>query len=269
VVVNPGQVRFDRPPVRAVTLGIWFEQISTLRTLDLHSLRTAWLSDFPVVEELAPLVPWVETEPHALAIPSYGSWPMPTCLFSNDLRDRQVLIHQDRFVLMWKFRHDHHPYPAYPGFDTLFRELDSYLQSFQGALDAAGHGKLSVSRVSLEYTNVLTFVDAEQAALAILSGSPLQPSDGIRSRDTVSLRKHYCPRDEKRVSLLLTAGEADNQADTQEGFPATELEISADAQVEPGESFMQVLEQAHEVTTEQFVSIIGDELLSRWGRQDG
>ncbi|MEO6089148.1 MAG: TIGR04255 family protein [Umezawaea sp.] len=261
-------MRYTKPPVREVTLGIWFDALRTLNALDLHKLRSDWLEDFPAIEELAPFPSWDAPNGGYSFVDTQSKWPMPCCVFSSQFRDRQVLVQDDRFSLSWTFNSNA---GSYPGFEKLYEDLASRFEQFCAEITSAGNPSPIVRRVTVEYSNHLIDLDSEFVANSVLQGKKINGKHSA-GRDSVSLRKHYCATgDNGDIALLLMVQPDSHFGDEEnpdEERDATRLTINTSAEVEKGQPPLERLRASHDAELNFFLSLFSDEMRASWGEQD-
>src|SRR4051794_34607596 len=100
---------FAKPPVTEVVLGMQFDALPRLRSLQIARLwQEAYRDRFPVTEEHVPLDPIVEKfgvvkQPRATRIVAVlDSPPVPRYWFMNATNGTDLVqVQQDRFVRNW------------------------------------------------------------------------------------------------------------------------------------------------------------------------
>jgi len=265
------QLRFKFPPVKRVIQTIWFEQLETLRTLDLADIRTKWFDEFPVLEEVPPLPAWANVSTNFALVGSDGRWPMPACVFASVQRDRQVLVQQDRLHLGWRFDPD--TSSDYPGFATLSQSLSRYFEDFTYSIRKASNPRPNVERVEIVYVNQLVGIDAEDVGRAILVDETIAPTISGRQADSIIVSKHFCGTDENMdVTLQVSVREGPSDVNDDEhahSSRGSQLEIVGFADVEPEMSYEVRLDDVHSAILHRFLLLVGDDLRNSWGEYHG
>lgn len=265
------QLRFKSPPVKRVFQTIWFEQLETLRTLDLAEIRTKWFEEFPVLEELPPLPSWAADSISFALVGVDDRWPMPACVFASVERDRQVLVQQDRLSLSWRFDPD--ASNEYPGFAELSQSLSRYFEDFTYSIGKASNPQPNVERVEIAYINGLAGIDAEDVGRAILLDETIVPTVSGRQADSVIISKHFCGTDEnKDVTLQVTGREDPSDVSDdkhQHSRRGSQLGINGFANVEPEMQYEARLDDVHSAILHRFLLLVGDDLRKAWGEHYG
>ncbi len=265
------QLRFKSPPVKRVFQTIWFDQQETLRALDLAEIRTKWLEELPVLEEIPPLPAWATNATNFVVVNADDRWPMPACIFASVERDRQILIQQDRLSLGWRFNPD--ASNDYPGFAELAHSLSRYFEDFTCAIGKTSNPRPNIERVEMVYINELAGIDAEDIGRAILTDETVVPTVSGRQADAIITSKHFCGTDENKDVTLQVTGREDPSEISDDKHKhsrrGSRLEIHGFATVEPAMTYETRLDDVHSAILRRFLLLVGDDLRKAWGEYHG
>jgi uncharacterized protein (TIGR04255 family) len=256
-----GASRFEEPPVREVSLTVFFEPIATLQALNLAALRMDWSSDYPKVSEVPPRPPLRTEGRFREYLGSNSFWPMPLTAFANERGNQTIELQNDRFGIVWRF--DRSP-KAYPGYDHLSNELLVRFVEFRSALTVSiDHDPVPVA-ASISYSNHIEGYDAATFALGVLTGWTVQ-NVASPQPDLASLYLHYCdPTDDDSVSVNITI---DSPVEAERIGPSCSLELHATSSV-AGDELAETLNRTHEAVHARFRQLINEKLEQRWGKRD-
>lgn len=146
------EIRFERPPVRAVELTLYFDEVP-LKLTNLAPLLSTLTMLFPVVEERFAQMPWVlegSNEPSPFIEEGSTTFPFPWLSFSND-DGHSISFQGDRLQLRWEFEDER----TYPGYIQLRRELEAELERFGKHVAASTDQTLQIRRARAEYENTM------------------------------------------------------------------------------------------------------------------
>ncbi|TXS55764.1 TIGR04255 family protein [Streptomyces sp. t39] len=259
-----GSLRFERPPVREVTLALMLQPMPKLQTLDLAPLRVDWRPSYPLLQEVAPLPPWGPADRDAVEFVRSGvSWPMALCTFSTDSGDRNIRFQQDRFLLSWTFGDETQ---EYPGFGALRSELlEKFSQYSKLTQDASGVAPI-VKRADIQYVNHLPGVSAQNAMAGVLNGWTAPASFPFRSPDYCGFRVHYHESElSPQVAVLVGVDSAGEESLEGEIVQSSALSLDAEATVDESANYVEMLELAHNVLTDAFLEVTSNAMREGWG----
>ncbi|MFD7504718.1 TIGR04255 family protein [Streptomyces sp. NPDC059850] len=259
-----GMLRFRQPPVHEVTLGLMFQPLSRLQSLDLASLRVDWRSEYPNLRESTPLTPWQPSSQDDVEFMRSGlPWPMGLCSLSTELGDRKIKFQQDRFILIWKSTGDEQPYP---GYDSLKAELLGKFDHFSKLSQNICGTLPEVRRADAQYLNRLPEISAYQAMAGVLTGWSSESAFPFRAPDYCGFRVQYqqSERDD-RVSVLIGVDSAVTEPSVGEFSEGSSLIIDAESQVDLGDDFALRMDAAHEVVSGAFVEATSAQMRQQWG----
>ncbi|WP_255285672.1 TIGR04255 family protein [Streptomyces niveus] len=257
-------LRFERPPVREVTLALMLQPMPKLQTLDLAPLRVDWRQTYPLLQEVTPLSPWGPPDRDDVELVRSGvSWPMPLCTFSTDSGDKNIRFQQDRFLLSWTFGDEAQ---NYPGFDALKSELlEKFSQYSKLAQDASGAAPV-VRRADIQYVNHLSGISAQNAMAGVLNGWTGPASFPSRTPDYCGFRVHYHESElSSQVAVLVGLDSAGEESIEGELVQSSALSLDAEAVVDESANYVEMLEVAHDVLTEAFLEVTSDLMRAGWG----
>ncbi|MFI8860716.1 hypothetical protein ACIGW5_29615 [Streptomyces prasinus] len=257
-------LRFERPPVREVTLALMLQSMPELRTLHLAPLRVEWRPTYPVLREVAPLPPWRSSDSDSVELFTSGlSWPMGLCSFFTDAGDKKIRFQQDRFLLSWKFDGEE---GGYPGFDALQVELLEKFAQFSKLAHEASDSHPVVKRVDLQYINHLPGVPSHKAMAGLLNGWSEQSDFPFRKPDYAGFRIHYNESElDSAVGVLIGVDSAVGEASEGGYADASSLTLDAEAEVADGTDFTESLTSAHDVLTAAFLEVTSVAMRDEWG----
>ncbi|GAA3104278.1 TIGR04255 family protein [Streptomyces goshikiensis] len=257
-------LRFERPPVREVTLALMLEPISRLQTLDLASLRVEWRSEYPTLQEATPLAPWRSLDRDDVEFVGSGvTWPMGLCSFSTESGDKSVKFQRDRFQITWTFGDEA---PAYPGFSALKGELlEKFAQYSKLTQEATGHIPI-VRRVDAQYINFLPGISAQDAMAGVLSGWTSGGRFPFRNPDYCGFRIRYHESElNSRVAVLIGVDSAGEEEDSGKFSYSSTLVLDAEGDVGEGGDYVGMLDGTHEVLTAAFLEVTSSAMRAGWG----
>lgn len=145
-------LRFSRPPVRSVSLTVFFDKIEGLKLTSLAPLVTEIKKRFPQVQERFAELPWVleEADDDASDIVPPGYLPFPYLSFANG-SGQSINFQDDRFRVTWEFSDG----ADYPGFEDLKSDLQLHLRQFAEHVDSEVGSDLATRHVRVRYDNDL------------------------------------------------------------------------------------------------------------------
>ncbi|MFD7446649.1 TIGR04255 family protein [Streptomyces sp. NPDC059909] len=257
-------LRFERPPVREVTLALMLQPMPKLQTLDLAPLRVDWRAHYPLLQEVAPLPPWSPSDRDAVEFVRSGlSWPMGLCTFSTESGDRNIRFQQDRFLLSWTFGEESQDYP---GFEALKAELlEKFSQYSKLAHDASGAAPV-VRRADVQYVNHLSGISAQSAMAGVLSGWSSEASFPFRNPDYCGFRVHYHESElNDKVAVLIGVDSAGGDSVNGEIVESSALSLDAEAEVDDSSNYVEMLDSAHDVLMAAFREVTSSAMREGWG----
>ncbi|MEU5985074.1 TIGR04255 family protein [Streptomyces sp. NPDC047434] len=257
-------LRFDRPPVREVTLALMLEPLSKLQTLDLAPLRVEWRSEYPILQEATPQAPWRAADRDGVEFVRSGlAWPMGLCTFSTASGDKSVRFQQDRFMITWSFGEES---PEYPGFATLKNELLSRFAEYCKLAAESAKSVPVVRRVDVQYVNLIQELSAQDAMAGILTGWSSPAQFPFRNPDYSGFRIHYHESElNPNVNVLIGVDSAGGESPEGEFTSSSTLTLEAEGQVDADSDYVEMLEASHGVLTSAFLEVTSDSMRKNWG----
>ncbi|MER8237538.1 TIGR04255 family protein [Streptomyces sp. NPDC094049] len=257
-------LRFDRPPVREVTLALMLEPLQKLQTLDLAPLRVEWRAEYPILQEAAPQAPWRSADRDAVEFVRSGlAWPMGLCTLSTDSGDKSIRFQQDRFMITWSFGEGS---PSYPGFATLKSELLSRFAEYCKLAAESAKSMPVVRRVDVQYVNLIREVSSQDAMAGILTGWTSLAQFRFRSPDYSGFRFHYHESElNSDVNVLIGIDSAGGESPEGEFISGSTLSLEAEGQVGVDSDYVEMLEASHGVLTAAFLDVTSDSMRKEWG----
>lgn len=257
-VVEPRSVQFASPPVRSVTLTVYFEALETLQPIHLSALREQWRNEYPATGNLAPLRP----HPHAGTVADADAyerpiWPFPYMLFSNADESEAVAIQNDRLIRSWSFSEDEKPYP---GYDELSRDLGRRLSDLRAVVNAEIGRELTFTAFECRYGNYLEETDIAKLVVGVVTGWKGDASEArIGAAHYAGLSLHLDDEDIAGLHVQVSL-------DVDEEDASLEI-LSRLVQKSDGDnSDVTPLDIAHDAVIDAFVRFTSPEMQERWER---
>lgn len=256
-------VRFERPPVRGVTLSVFFAQIPNLQVSHLSSLREQWRSDYPTTHEAPPRMPRFGDDDDELVLLPNEPWLFPYLTFATSSGDRIVGVQKDRFTLSWEFGEaDDESRPSYPGYEHLRQELDLRLGEFGAQVEREAGGTLTLMASDCRYRNVVEGVSAADLQVGIATGwAGAQAGAHLLAADWSGFRIHQCSTEENNLCATLISIEGDHDED-----PTLVIYVDRDVSDVEDSASLAGLDFAHTELIKQFVACSNPALRERWGQ---
>lgn len=169
---------FTNPPLDEVVLGVQFEPVPGLTSVDSKDVWGLFSSEYPNVQEQPLLSPQFETFGGANLQPSFefqvGAGPVGSRLwFVSDEGNNLLQFQSDRFLTNWRKNPSPMPYPRFEGISESFGlrliELAAYLSNnFSYEID--------VNQAEVTYINIVPVDDFSEAGkwFSLWSGSVLK-----------------------------------------------------------------------------------------------
>lgn len=156
MTTETGMPTFDHPPVNEVVLAIAFEKLDALTRTELTRYAIGLEDEFPVVEELPPVVMPVENfgpmSNDALAeveVFEAASIPVRLVLRSED-RTKVLQLQQNFFAAGWARDDEDAEYPRWGAVEEHF---GAQADRFVAWAEERGHGDLATTQVEVTYVN--------------------------------------------------------------------------------------------------------------------
>ncbi len=252
------EVRFKQPPVREVTLTVFFDALPTLQVSHLATLISAWQEEFPKTDELPPALPWRESARSAAALLAPGSkWPFPRLWLSNSGSDRSIQIDNDRVAFTWHFAEG----GQYPSYLALRRQFGALYAQFDEAAERETGERPQPRRAEAQYSNELRTDDARTVLLRLVGA---QESTGEASgADYVSFRLHRCAAPSTEDCTVNVSVDME----TGTGSPYASMALNTSKDVTPDLDVWDALDQAHDALIGEFMRATDDDMRKQWDRQ--
>lgn len=251
-------VRFDRPPVQAVELTVFFEEIDGLQVSHLSALREAWRREYPDSDELPPLRPHNRGGAEA-AVQAIGrAWPFPYLMLSTPDGRGGVAIQNDRFTRSWAFTLEA---DKYPGFATLSADLESRLEIFAEHVRRETDQELTFTGASCMYNNRIDGYTAEQMLVGIATRwSTKVEAESLRAM-YAGVRLHTCSDDALEGCYVNLALDVDGDG--------CFLIFESERDQRPDDDNLRLagLDIAHDQLIQKFVEFTSPAMQEEWGRQ--
>jgi uncharacterized protein (TIGR04255 family) len=250
-------LRFDHPPVRSVSLTVYFEAVQGMLITSTGSIVEAIKSDFPIVVERFAELPWVleDDEDADFEVPDL---PFPYLSFDNG-SGHSVHFQDDRFRIQWAFTDGH----GYPGFNVLREQLSEHFTLFEKQVQVLTGQSPRISHVQVRYDNpvdapVTLDVMLRAHGIDTMSGTPLVLSNPIT--DAVFHGTIEFPSDRVKADVAIFASDG-------AGSASGRLRLLSRARLPKplvGE-WRDLLDQAHENLIVSFGRLTSAEQKTRWG----
>lgn len=254
-VANQELPEFRRPPLHEVALTVGFDAMPGLRAIELGSLRVAWETDYPQLDEQPALPPEQQDEPSIVV--RFGVVPLQRQLFGSADGRRLLQVQDDRMILNWR-RVDDQPYPRY---GELAPELDRRLADV-GELAVARSGSgLTARWVEATYVNLVTDgLDRPRVDEVLLGLTPL--GDSPLGHPDVQVGYRWPPVGPERLALSVLA----QSTAAPGGTPAVLLNLTVRGQVSEGSPYRDTLDRTHEHLVSAFTALTTTSMHERWER---
>jgi hypothetical protein len=258
----PSDVRFERPPVRKVTLTVYFELSTPLQVMHLSPLRQLWRSEFPETQELAPLAPLGGRHSEVEYVSPDSPWLFPQLVFSDSGSERQITIQSDRFSLTWAFQAKAADQPSpgfYPGYEELRKDLESRLGLFTKIAMAEADARFEYSAIECRYENQIEGYSGSELAVGVLTGWAERSSAvALIPLNYAGMRLHQCASEENQESAVLVGvdSEIDNLAT---------MFIEVTKKVDEAQAPLEALDIAHDVLISTFLQTSSASQRENWG----
>lgn len=147
---------FERPPIDEVVLSIQFGDVA-LRNVNIGLLWERFKSDYPNVEEQAPINPIFETfgalqaaPPNTIQLMRFDQ--MGRFWFVSENQNELVQVQRDRFIHNWRSRR---PEDEYPRYEALRTKFESEIVQFEEFIRESKLGSVDINQCEVSYINVI------------------------------------------------------------------------------------------------------------------
>lgn len=254
-------VKFDRPPVQAVYLTLYFRTDGHVQSSHLASLHERWATDFPLVSEAPPLRGDEDPDSGPVFLASSAGWPIPYTRYEAVDSDNSVSYQHDRLEVAWNFKLEYER--TYPGFESLFRTFSEKFAEFCAALERAGIN-VKVTRAECQYTNAMIDLSDADVAVGVLTDWRASTRDLVPRPGFVSMRVHACAgshNDDCDSHIIVDGNTGDDE-------PTKLVFIVSRSLGETDQSPSDGLRAAHDELIELFLRHTPNHLQDKWGRRD-
>ncbi|MEU8259334.1 TIGR04255 family protein [Micromonospora sp. NPDC048999] len=254
-------LRFEEPPVREVSLTVFFERVATLQSLNLAQLRVDWNESYPKVSEVPPRPALRGDAPMRQYLGGNSFWPMPLTAFTNARGDQTIELQNDRFGIVWRF---HQGPKTYPGYDELVAELLLRFAEFRRAVSSSLIQEIEPTDIHVSYTNLIEGVLPESLAVGILTNWQTSLAQ-LDPPELAGLRLHYCsPELEEDVALTIMVDPSFDR-DRERDDPCASLEIEGAISLQDAPSVDRPLAIAHDAVVRKFFELTNNDMRTKWG----
>jgi len=282
---SPLAPEFSDPPVTELAFSLQFAPLPSLKTAHLALWWQELKSDYPKIEEQAPLPPVVEqfgvapSPPNVQIIlsgPGVGGqqrpWPGSRYWFIAETGDRLIQVQTDR--LMYNWRRVEGSQAIYPKYGKVRESFLETLRHFRLFLRKGGFGELEPNQCELTYVNHLTMGKgwnkfAEMGnVFAVCLPSP--PGGLLPEAEDASFQFRYLIQGksgEPSGRLYVTVQPAARATD---GALILVLQIVARGRSEAGtdESILSFLDRGHDLAIRAFMTVTAEKMHQIWGQRD-
>ena len=157
----PGLPDFKSPPVTEVVLGLQFNSAAGFLTPHLGLVWERFRSEFPHVEEQAPLTPVFEIFGQGAQPPQFlniGFPQMPRVFFINADRSQLLQVQRDRFVHNWRKVGDTTA-ASYPRFERMIETFQSRFGQLEAVFKTLGLPPIVPNQCEVSYINQIEVGD--------------------------------------------------------------------------------------------------------------
>ncbi len=143
---------FDNPPVIEVVCGIHFKSIDKLLMPHFGLLWERYKPDYPICQEVAPIVPVIEQFGKEKPIDFFlkDTPPLPRIWFVDKNDNGIIQIQRDRFLHNWRKVRPDDEYPRYP---TVFKMFKDHFNKFEQFLKDNDFGGIQPLQYEMTYIN--------------------------------------------------------------------------------------------------------------------
>jgi uncharacterized protein (TIGR04255 family) len=266
-----GEVRFENPPLKEVSLAVGIEPITNFTTVRMLELWTAaFREQYPIVEEqsIAVRIEPETFDPRAgarLTISAEMFEPSPRLWFLDAERRHLIQIQRDLFARNWRKEDSDE---VYPGFPILLDQFKASLERFDRFLTDSKVGGLQPIQVEVSYINHIPSNGTDQLTLSTLlktvNGVVV---DGLPRQEDEQYSANYVIGDNQgRLRVSASTG---RRRDNLQRLLVFNL-IARGAPFQPTvDGVLEFARLGSEVATQAFVGLTSPEMQSRWGRRDG
>lgn len=160
-------IKYSKPPVRSVSLTVYFAPIDDLGVASAVELHRVFSDDYAAIQQLAPTIrprELPETNPFENAI-----WPFPAVKQTNGRLNRSLIYQFDQLAIKWTFDNDAEE-DNYPGYKTLSAELIDAATKFASAIDKTSDSIVQIQGAACRYENDLSGQNATNWIVGYLTG---------------------------------------------------------------------------------------------------
>lgn len=153
---------YGSPPLNELVLGVQFAPIPGYSTVDAGAIWNLFRSDFPVVQEQAPLAPQFET---------FGGGPAPAVQFQfgpmigsmrlwfvTEQGDHLIQFQPDRFLLNWRQSGE----GRYPRYEQIAESFATCLRKLRDHVFAEKGYELDINQIEITYINIIPVGDVSE-----------------------------------------------------------------------------------------------------------
>ena len=253
-------------------MGVQFDGLVNYHSLDAWDFWSDLKTEFPVVEELAPLDPAFETfgpsdgtlrqqQPQLQLIPAPVQ---PRFLFVSGDGSQLLQLQRDRLFFNWRKREDGAAYPRYP---FVREKLRAYLQLLSDWANRNSLGQITPTQCEAVYVNRIPVTDAAGKECGLSHFFPWL--EGLRGRTedgTFMFRRRL--HDESGAPIARLVCDLRYGTDAAGNREAQLLLlVRGRPQEQSIDSCLDLIDAEREVIVRTFTEITADSAHAIWGRQ--
>lgn len=269
--------KFAKPPVVEVALGVQFQALPRLRTIQMASLSAEYKDKYPDVTEHPPLDGAIERfDPPqnevTIQTAARAAMPLPRMWFVSEDKTRLIQVQSDRFVFNWRARPQQGLYPSY---EKIRAEFAKEFGRFISFVDRMNLGPLRPNQCEVSYFNHIGASESwsghGELAKVINFCSTHYSDDFLPEPETARLAAKYLMKDSEgnRVGRLnVTLEPAFRKEDAAPILNFT-LMARGDPNGDDAEAVFRFLDLGHEWVVRGFTTLTTPEAHKIWGRHDG
>lgn len=265
-------MRFDKPPIDELVIGIVFNRLNALRLPHLGSYWDRICDEFPKCEQMAPLVRGPD---QAMPVDIEANVPLPMPMvpriwFVSEDDQSLLQVQSDRFIGNWRKRQST---PGYPGFDIVFANFLRHWNGFQKWLSDKGLGTILATEVELAYIN-LFYEEEDWGAVSdiakIIHWAGIPPDPYRNTADRLGFFGEYAlPTASGALRVSLQQGIRKQTSSITVSQRVFVLNMTATRRIEIGEDWDEDwFQAAHDDLRDFFAASLTPDAVKRWGRAD-
>lgn len=252
------ELKFESPPVQQVILGIYFQPLLLIGALQLLPILNQWREDYPMIEELRSTPPWRPLTDAERQESSGRLAVAPLFVLVSPNNQRTIHLQYDRIILTWRFEAEGSS-KEYVGYQALRAELARRTEELISELSEKANVEVKPERIDITYQNLIDMTSRDFCVGVLTAWSSTKAAIGVPSGYS-GMRFEGFEDDEEHVDTLVAIEDGPDG----EG---TDLTIDVDCDVAAKDSYIDALDEAHDVVVRLFERFSSAELMASWGRR--